>query len=187
LWDGVIALIDDKALEALLKRQDFVKRVVATVDNLPRRKLPQRLMPVAPARGLLQVIGEGNDASLSPANYSRYEPYVRLMQSVKTSELTALYARHYSLFQQAYRDLGYSTWYFNDRVVEAIDDLLATPELMDPPVLDRPKVFYLFQDPELEGLSAGQKIMIRIGPLNAAKVKVRLREIRQELVSHATR
>jgi hypothetical protein len=105
------------------------------------------------------------------------------MQSVTTHDLITVYVRHYSLFQQAYSALGYGKWYFNDRVVEAIDDLLATPSLADLPWLDRPNVRYLLQDPELEALSVGQKIMIRIGPLNAAKVKGRLREIRKELVN----
>jgi DUF3014 family protein len=46
----------------------------------------------------------------------------------------------------------------------------------------RPKVLYEFEDPELEDFSAGHKMMIRIGPENAAAMKARLREIREELV-----
>jgi hypothetical protein len=185
LWDAVIGLIGDRSLQTLLNRQNFVQRVVATVDNLPRKKVPLRQMPVKPMHENIAVIGQGDYASLSPANYARYERYVRLMQSVDTSHLVAVYVRYYSLFQQAFRNLGYPNGYFNDRVVEAIDDLLATPDLPDPPSLDRPKVLYVFEDPELEALSAGQKIMIRIGPLNAAKAKAKLREIRRERVSQA--
>ena len=56
-----------------------------------------------------------------------------------------------------------------------------------PVKLVRPKVLYQFADPELEGLSAGQKIMVRMGPENAAKVKAKLREIRRELVTRPPR
>ena len=50
-----------------------------------------------------------------------------------------------------------------------------------PIALVQPKALYQFADPELEKLSAGQKIMIRMGPANAAKVKAKLRQIRSEL------
>jgi hypothetical protein len=48
--------------------------------------------------------------------------------------------------------------------------------------LARPKVLYEFADPQLEGRSAGQKVMMRMGSQNAARVKAKLREIRRELV-----
>ena len=38
-----------------------------------------------------------------------------------------MYKQYYPLFQQAYVDLGYPEGYFNDRLVEVIDHLLATP------------------------------------------------------------
>jgi hypothetical protein len=89
------------------------------------------------------------------------------------------------LFQQAYRELGYPKGYFNDRVVEVIDSLLATPEIQEPVKLDRPKVYYQFNDAGLEALPAGQKILIRIGAENAAKVKAKLREVRGALTSQS--
>jgi hypothetical protein len=79
--------------------------------------------------------------------------------------------------------LGYPGTYFNDRVVEVIDHLIATPEIEGPLGLVQPKVLYEFADPKLEQLSAGQKILLRIGRANADKVKAKLREIRQALVS----
>ena len=38
-----------------------------------------------------------------------------------------------------------------------------------------------FADPSLEERSAGQKLMIRLGPQNAAIVKAKLRELRKEV------
>jgi hypothetical protein len=39
-------------------------------------------------------------------------------------------------------------------------------------------VLYEFADPDLEALSAGEKLLIRIGGDNADKVKARLRTLR---------
>ncbi len=49
--------------------------------------------------------------------------------------------------------------------------------------LIQPKVLYEFADPKLEELSAGQKILVRMGSKNTAKVKAKLLEIRSAIVS----
>jgi hypothetical protein len=180
--DALASLVGDRSLLALLKLDTFVRRVVATVDNLPRRKLAPRLMPVKPASGAFVTGGSGDTLVMSDRNYARYAPYVRLLDVIDAQKLAAVYMRFYPLFQQAYQDLGYPQGYFNDRLVEAIDDMLAAPAVDAPVKLVRPKVYYLYADPELEALSAGQKILIRIGPDNAAKAKAKLRAIRAELV-----
>jgi hypothetical protein len=110
---------------------------------------------------------------------------MRIVEAVDAKQLVALYVRFYPLFQQAYRDLGYPKGYFNDRLVEVIDHLLAAPEVTGPLRLVQPKVMYKFADPELEALSAGQKILIRVGSENATQLKAKLRAIRGELVSQA--
>ena len=82
-------------------------------------------------------------------------------------------------------ELGYPKKQFNDRLVEVIDNLLETPDVEQPVNLVRPKVMYQFDEPELEELSAGQKLLVRMGPENAAVLKAKLREIRRELVAEA--
>jgi hypothetical protein len=66
-------------------------------------------------------------------------------------------------------------------VVAAIDDLLAAPEVHDPVRLVQPSVFYKYADARLENLSAGQRLMIRIGSENAARIKAKLRGLRDAL------
>jgi hypothetical protein len=107
---------------------------------------------------------------------------VRVFDSLDSRALVQRYIESYPLFQRAYAELGFPQRNFNDRLVEAIDDLLAAPEIAGPPELAQPKVLYEFADPDLEGRSAGQKIMMRMGSGNAARVKSKLREIRRELV-----
>jgi len=46
---------------------------------------------------------------------------------------------------------------------------------------------YEYADPALESRSAGQKILIRMGPENAARLKAKLREIRGQLTSAAVK
>jgi hypothetical protein len=44
-------------------------------------------------------------------------------------------------------------------------------------------VLYEYADPALRSLSAGQKILIRMGSENASRVKAKLRELRKRLVA----
>ena len=65
-----------------------------------------------------------------------------------------------------------------------IDHLLATPDVQGPIELVQPNVMYLYADPKLEALSAGQKTLIRMGPENAGAIKMKLRELRNLLATH---
>jgi hypothetical protein len=179
--EALIGLLGAKSFASFFYADRIILRIVATVDNLPRKSAPARMMPVKPVAGRFATVGTGDEAVISPENAARYTPYVRIAQAIDARKLVAVYSRFYPLFQSAYRQLGYPNGYFNDRLVEAIDDLLAAPEIKGPIKLAQPKVLYEYADPDLEALSAGQKIMLRIGSDNEAKIKAKLREIRLAL------
>ena len=179
-----LAELFGEELQKLFVLHDIIHRVVATIDSLPRDDIPVRLLPVKPVRGRLVTSNAGANLALSPQNSARYRPYVRLAEAVPTQALVAVYRRFYPLFQKQYENLGYPEKYFNDRVVEVIDNLLEAPEPHGSLLLSQPGVVYEFADPKLERLSAGQKILLRIGQDNALKVKAKLREIRQALASN---
>jgi Protein of unknown function (DUF3014) len=183
---ALAALLGEPAL-ALLYPERIIHRIVATVDNLPRRRAPAGAMPVKPAPGAFMVAGTGAALAISPANAARYAHYARLAQALDARRAVTLYIRLYPLFQRAYEELGYPKGYFNDRLIEAIDDLLDAPEGTGPVGLTQPKVLYQYGDPDLEMRSAGQKIMVRMGPANAAVIRARLREIRQELMRRSAK
>ncbi len=183
LHEALGGLFEKGGNSGILLLEDLIRRVVVTVDNLPRERVSRRLAPIKPASGQLLTTGRGDQLAVSPHNAARYTPYVVLAEGVDLRYLVALYVRFYPLFQQAFEDLGYPEGYFNDRVVAVIDHLLATPRVEGPVRLIQPKVLYEFADPELERRSAGQKFLIRMGPENAERIKARLRELRQLLVA----
>jgi DUF3014 family protein len=179
---GVLAeLFRSRSLRKLFYPRDMVRRFVVTVDNLPRKKLPLQLRPVKPVVGPFLTAAERTGVAIAPENDRRYAAYVSAAAAVDGKKLVAVYVHFYPLFQQEYRLLGYPSGAFNDRLIEAIDDLLITPDVERPVHLVQPKVMFEFADPGLEALSSGEKIMLRIGSDNAARIKAKLREIRREL------
>lgn len=170
------------AIAQFLNAGGFIRRVVATVDSLPRQRAPVQAWPVKPTTGAFAVAtSAAGEVTLDPRNFQRYEPFVRFVAGVDTGRAVAFYVRFYPLFQQAYRDLGYPKGEFNDRLVEVIDHLLATPEVPGPIRLAKPWVMWEFADPALAARSAGQKTLIRIGPDNARVLKAKLREVRRQV------
>ena len=97
--------------------------------------------------------------------------------------LVALYQRWYPLLQQSYEDLGYPGRYFNDRLVTVIDHLLETPNVKGPIELTQPNVLFEFADPQIEALSSGQKLLLRMGPDNAKRVQAKLKELRRAVTT----
>ncbi|MDQ6916538.1 MAG: DUF3014 domain-containing protein [Pseudomonadota bacterium] len=174
-------LFGPASLGTVFYQDAIIHRFVTTIDNLPRKSAPSRNMPVKPIPGPLVASAKDDNAAISAENAARYRPYVRMAEAIDARNLVEAYVHFYPLIQQDYRDLGYPKGYFNDRLIEAIDDLLAAPEVAEPLQVVQPKILYQYADPALEARSAGQKIMIRMGSDNAARVKAKLREIRTAL------
>ena len=174
-----------RALDPFLVPKNIVRHTVVTIDNLPRKKTSVQMWPVKPIGGELGATRAGEELTLSADNYARYEPVIKIVQNTDTAQLVAMYEQYYPLFQEAYVSLGYPDGYFNDRLVEVIDHLLATPDVTGPIKLTRPSVNFQFVDPELENLSSGQKLLIRMGNANAEVVKDKLRQLRQAIAKQA--
>ena len=183
--DTLAELLNEKSWMELFYPDRMVRRIVATVDNLPRKKAPLRMMPLKPAPRTFITAASGNATLIGRENSMRYARYVSIAQAVDTKKLVAAYTRFYPLFQRAYEELGYPKGYFNDRLVETIDDMLRAPDIKEPIALEQRKILYEFADPDLEARSAGQKVMMRMGSENAAKVKASLREIRAEITERS--
>jgi hypothetical protein len=181
--EAIAGLIGPDAVAQYVYADRVITRIVATVDNLPRHTAPEKVMPVKPVAGAFAVDKTADTVTIGAANAARYDAYVALFEALPVKKTVQVYVYFYPLFQKAYEDLGYPNRYFNDRLFETIDDLLAAPEPQGPVALAQPKVLYTFADPALEERSAGQKIMMRMGLANEQKVKAKLRLLRRALVN----
>jgi Protein of unknown function (DUF3014) len=183
------ALLGNKPGASMVRRDDFVRRAVVTIDNLGRTHAAPRLWPLNPTEGRFTVLREGGSEVIAQGNSARYSTFIAFATSLDAARAAALYKQNYPLFQAAYKELGYPRAYFNDRLVAVIDQLLATPEPSGPLVVrltdvkgevasTQPWTRYEFADPQLEALPAGSKMLLRMGNDNARKVKAKLREFR---------
>jgi DUF3014 family protein len=178
---GITELVGKDAVTQYLKPERIVRNAVVTIDNLTREKMALNQRPIQPTPG--QFIASGPDESLviGKENYDRYKPFVAIVSRIDAQTVVSLYRGIQPLFQQAYEDLGNPNRLFNARLLEVIDHLLETPDVQEPVRLVRPSVYYRYADPQLESLSSGQKLLIRMGSENAGAIKAKLREIQAAL------
>ena len=199
--DSVVAkTLGPKALARYFYMEPLARRFVTSVDKLGEKQPPTSQWLLRPARGELRLgpARKPQDGRvIAAANSQRYADFLRWFERTDNARLLSLYARMYPLLQQTYVELGHPDSYFNDRLIAVIDQMLATPvqksalrvKPASPETLaaaaqtstpTAPR--YEIADPALEALSTGQKMMLRIGPAQAARLKIKLKTLRAGLV-----
>lgn len=167
-------------LAEFLVKSQVISRIVATVDSLTSRQVPSQINPIKPPEDTFITATEGESEIMAAENFARYDAYVALIQNVDSEALMALYHHYSPLFQQAWEENG-GEGSFDERLGEVIDHLLETPDVPGPVYLTKPEAVYLFEEPELEAMTAGQKILVRMGSVNAGLAKQKLREAKDQL------
>lgn len=176
-------LAANSELSSLLVRPQVIARIVASIDAMPGRSLGGFMLPARTPKGEFVTRDVDGNTVLGEDNAARYVPYMQVIEQVDPQALVSWYVHAYPLFQQAYRQLGYPKGYFNDRLIAVIDNLLAAPQPDQAPALQRSnKGYYTYADPAVEALSSGQRLLLRTGSANEAKIKAKLRAIRSLLI-----
>lgn len=173
---------DQPDLVPLLASQHMVRKFVRAVNALDNGELVNQYRPfVAPqqpfATDLQEEAQEKPQWQLSEENFKRYEPYVNTLEQMGAERLVALYKQYRPLIDDAFNELGTEKGNFESTLVGALTQLLDTPEPSGDLMLERPSVFYKYQDKELENLPEAQKLLLRMGPQNRKKIKQLSREI----------
>jgi hypothetical protein len=173
-------IIGAEPLAQYLTKSQAISRLVVTIDSLTGRQVPPQMNPIRTADGKIVVDTEAEIVTMSAQNFERYDGFVMLMQNADTDALVAMYQYYSPLFQIAWEENG-GQGHFNDRLLEVVDHLLETPDVQGPVYLTKYEAVYLFEDAELEAMTAGQKVLVRMGSVNAELVKQKLAEIRSGL------
>lgn len=176
--------------------QEILRKFVRAVNILEEGKVVTDYRPIASPQGAFAVdsfnvkvsggeLGEQQDVEqfrVSPKNYSRYTLFVEVISALDSDASIALYKRYYPLLNKASNELGLGKGNFHSVLIRAIDMVLSAPDANGEMLLIHPKVYYEFADPALEKLPEAHKLMLRMGPDNAEKVKASLRNARIKLL-----
>ncbi len=175
-------LTDQHQLLQIFVLEHFIQKLVLVIDQLPNKHINRQHLPVRPPSPGFVISGSGEKLFIGKKNAARYKPYIELAEAIPDRALLRLYRGLYPLFQKAYRETGHPRGHFNDRLIQVIDHLLQAPEPADPIALVPHVQRYKYADESLESLSAGQKILLRMGNENSRRIKAKLLSLQQGLV-----
>lgn len=159
----------------------LIRDAVVFVDNL-RNGLVARDNALLPApKSRFRVLEQNDKIYIDPRSYDRYNSTVDWFVSLDTGVLVNLFNYYQPLAEEALGEIGYPDAAPDEVLIEAINLLLDTPSAGTVIELTDEEVMYKFADPSLESLPPAQKQMLRLGPDNMRRVKLKLESIKQEL------
>jgi hypothetical protein len=193
---AALKALNINGLVEMIIPQEILRKFVRAVDVLEEGKVVRDYRPIASPQGTFAAdafnvkvsggeLGEQQEVEqfrLSPKNYLRYTLFVQVLSGLESDAAVTLYKRYYPLLNSAHKELGSGKGNFHSVLIRAIDKVLSTPEAGGDILLIHPKIYYEFADPALEKLPEAHKLMLRMGPDNAEKVKASLRNLRVKLL-----
>jgi len=177
----VKALTSRRELASWLVSDDLIRRFVTSVDNIGEGKSPREQLDSMWPKQSFKTEERELVIHPAPSTYTRYDLITDVFVSIDTPATVALYRDLQPLIEEAYADLGYPDKSFDAALTSAFQELLRTPVLVGDPTLVPSVLSFDYADPELEGLSAAQKQLLRMGPTNAPQVQRKLREFAKAL------
>lgn len=179
-------LVEPDLLSLIIKPQ-VVENFVVFIDNAAAGSVARDFSILKAPKGKFSVtqpqMAEFGKMTYvaDEKSYDRYNLHAQVLTLIPTDFLVEIYQKLQPDMEQAYQQIGYSDFDFNEKLLVVIDQMLSVPVLIEAPALVSPSAMYEYADPELESLNDLQKLLLRMGPDNVRLVQSKLRELQNEL------
>jgi len=158
-----------------LAQPGILQRLAAAVNLIASGETPRPVLAfLAPAKEF-SVVKHGEKLVAAPESFERYAPFTRAVLAIDPIRAGRAYGKVAPYFQAAFREIGKPGQKFDAVLHTAIGQLLATPVPAAAPDLRAKGLGYVYADAELESLSAAQKQLLRLGPVQATGLQTWLR------------
>lgn len=169
---GFLLDVSDGGFKDWLIQEHLIRKFVRAMNALEEGKLVSQYRPFNDPKTPFSATATTDDAwQIDPQNYQRYTPYLESLEQVGPEQLVKIYRRYYPLLQQAFEELGVKKGDFEDVTIRALTRITKAPMPPMEAALSRPSVTYRFSAAEFEQRSAVEKLLFRMGPENAQRLK----------------
>ena len=169
---------DEATVNRMLVNEGLIQRFVVSVTNLANDEMAPNHQLLTPPEQNFRVYSQASKQWIDAASYKRYTPYVDMLESFDNDALLNIYGIYKGDIQAKFSEIGNPDEDFNQVLLEAIDQLLDTPEVPVPVEVYSDSVAYKYADERLENLNEPQKQLLRTGPDNMRRIKAKLRELK---------
>tara|TARA_B110000503_G_scaffold75069_1_gene115861 strand:- start:5302 stop:6171 length:870 start_codon:yes stop_codon:yes gene_type:complete len=173
----------DSIMSKLMSNEHPINVSAAFIDGLGRGVILKKLLPGDPPKQAFSVVEEDEVIYISPSSYQRYDSYTDILTALDSKRLVSSFHALRPIYEQAFQYLGLDPGDFDNTIIRALDQVLATPEIIEPIALQPKSVVYIFADPALENLPPVQKQLLRMGPDNISRIKQQARALREGLLA----
>ncbi|MBZ4422034.1 DUF3014 domain-containing protein [Myxococcus sp. RHSTA-1-4] len=179
--DSVGRLSSEPEFAKWLQEKDLVRRFTAAVNNVAEGASPRMVLGFLAPAGGFEVAGAKGKTTIEPRSYARYDTVARVFGSLDAQAAGSVYRELKPLIDQAHREIAPPAQTFDGTFSRAIQHLLAVPVQEGAVEVEPRGALYAYASPELEGLSAAQKHLLRMGPQNMRIIQGKLRELQSAL------
>lgn len=169
---------DEEMVNRMLVNEGLIQRFVVSVTNLANDEMAPNHQLLTPPEQNFRVYSQAGKQWIDAASYKRYTPYVDMLESFNNEALLNIYDIYKEDIQAKFSEIGNPDKDFNKVLLQAIDQLLDTPEVPVPVEVYTDSVAYKYADERLENLNEPQKQLLRTGPDNMRRIKAKLRELK---------
>ncbi len=175
------------AVAAWLTTDGLIQNFVVVTARIANGEIPGSELKKAGPIARFGTRTSGDMMYVDPASYRRYDRYAEAVAALDARGAARLYATLKPRINDAYRRLGHPDGDFDPVLERAIAQLLSVPVVEGDIAVEPRGIGYAFADARLEGMSPGQKQLLRMGPKNVRIVQGKLREIADYLAIPGTR
>ena len=177
LKDAAAGLSSSSELAKWLADPDILRRLVASVNVIAEGGSPRSLLGFLTPADRFQVVRDARTLRPSPKNRGRYETVTKVLTSLDPVLAAQTYARVKPYVDSAFAQIGRPGQSFDSVFRQAVGNITSVPVPDKEPELEEKGLVYAYKDPKLEGLSAAQKNLLRMGVDNARSVQGWLKKL----------
>ncbi|MGK0500182.1 MAG: hypothetical protein ACJAYG_001829 [Oceanicoccus sp.] len=171
-------------LSTWLLPDEQIRKWVLAIDLVADGNLPKRYRPLDYPMDKFSTDSSGAGDVADQKNFARMDVLINTLAAIDSKTLADYYQSWLPILEKAYREQG-KPGNFDQRLRQAISQVLAASPADQQQPLIRPSVLYKYEDDVLESASDVEKILWRTGANNTEKLQNLMREFRMELNSRS--
>ncbi|MDG0971025.1 MAG: DUF3014 domain-containing protein [Porticoccaceae bacterium] len=170
-------------LKTWLNTDDLVRRFASYLDGMARGVILSKIIPLTGPEGRFTTHRDGEIIWLNAGNYERYNSTVAVLTSLDMKSMAQMFHFIRPLLESAFAEMGYRPRQMDGIILQAIENILDTPIIVERIELTQDSVTYKFADKELEALLPLQKQLLRTGPESTQRIQQQALALKEALLN----
>jgi predicted Holliday junction resolvase-like endonuclease len=161
-----------------------IKKNIFLINDISQNQILAKNRKFLKPPQKIEVQKDANGLYLGEKSYKRYDAFTQAINHIDVQKGAGIYRAFEPLFSQVYQVFSYPDAYqLDDIFLKAAANIIKAPVIEGRIGLIKHSLLYKFKDKKLEGLSAVEKQMLRMGPENTRVIQAKLRVLVEAILA----